>query len=120
MDIDKELKFAWAAGFIDGEGCLYKNGSNYCLQVAQKDRKPLEAIKDLFGCGKIYHRENIKPSGKKSEISTYYLSGYALIIVLITLRNHFIAKSDKIEEIIKDSHNRKYKYAGITVMGVQV
>lgn len=50
---------AWAAGFIDGEGCFYagvtsRGRTQARLQVGQNDRFALELLQELFGCGSIY------------------------------------------------------------------
>lgn len=64
VDLDKLLSLsvadkAWAAGFIDGEGCIIINKSqgkrskspSYTLRltVVQKYPKPLEKLHDMFG-----------------------------------------------------------------------
>lgn len=44
---------AWAAGFLDGEGCIraYRKTNQYALQVTawNKDIRPLEKLKDVYG-----------------------------------------------------------------------
>ncbi len=50
-----ELDWAWAAGFIDGEGCLYWNkGTSPALSVAQVVKAPLLVLRQIFGAGAIY------------------------------------------------------------------
>ena len=49
-----ELDSAWAAGFIDGEGCitLHRNTLNgyvLRLQVSSSTIEPLERLKEIFG-----------------------------------------------------------------------
>lgn len=61
-------KIIWAAGFIDGEGCIRINSYtsrkstlyNIVLKVSQKKKEPLEILVSLFG-GKIgkYGQRNI-------------------------------------------------------------
>ena len=60
-----DFKLAWAAGFFDGEGCVSiakpvnspngdgKKYHSYQLQiiVAQRDRRPMDALVGLFGGG---------------------------------------------------------------------
>lgn len=63
-----EIEYAWAAGFLDGEGHFgihpngHQNGKKYLrAQIAAKQKfcdEPLEKLVDLFG-GAIYH----PPSG---------------------------------------------------------
>jgi hypothetical protein len=53
---------AWAAGFLDGEGCMWAGNVNgaarYCIAVAQVDRKPLELLMEAFG-GSIYCQKHL-------------------------------------------------------------
>jgi LAGLIDADG endonuclease len=62
---------AWAAGFLDGEGCItiirvsnrYSSGTYYVisLQVTQRVRKPLDKLANMFG-GEV-RRHNLKQRG---------------------------------------------------------
>ena len=62
---------AWAAGFIDGEGCIGiafakrgNGGYNLSLRVSQTVRKPLEKLQAMFG-GSIYsyqRKSHYKPA----------------------------------------------------------
>lgn len=60
-----DTDLAWAAGFIDGEGCIgaYTNGLRsyhvLSLAVSQKYRQPLERLVELFG-GTIRVKHNPK------------------------------------------------------------
>lgn len=54
----REIRLAWAAGFVDGEGCITTNltdggargkSSHLILDVAQVIRTPLDELVDLFG-----------------------------------------------------------------------
>jgi hypothetical protein len=56
--MNKETDLAWAAGFIDGEGCVSlikrRNGDGYLyyqanLNVPQIDKAPLDKLKEMFG-----------------------------------------------------------------------
>ena len=68
------LNDAWAAGFIDGEGCFqakkHSNGkpNSYCpyLTVSQKDKKPLIRLQEAYG-GSILFVEN-----KRQNQSNYW------------------------------------------------
>jgi len=53
-------RLAWAAGFIDGEGCIgvYSVGANrtsYALKLAveQTDRRPLDMLAEILGVGRV-------------------------------------------------------------------
>lgn len=53
-----DVEYAWAAGFIDGEGhfgCRQatKNTFQISIQVHQKGREPLDKLQKIFG-GKVY------------------------------------------------------------------
>lgn len=59
---------AWAAGFIDGEGCITITKSSrdsrwhiysVCLSVTQREREPLDKLSELFG-GKVALRKSGK------------------------------------------------------------
>jgi hypothetical protein len=71
---DRQLRLAWAAGFIDGEGCILivratgkrglqneqsKRWYRIALQVANTRREPLQELVDLFG-GYIFEKA-VKP-----------------------------------------------------------
>lgn len=51
--MDRSYELAWAAGFLDGEGCftvLPSNGNYQCLvDAAQMNPEPLMKLKKLFG-----------------------------------------------------------------------
>lgn len=51
---------AWAAGFIDGEGCIdlkqNKASATARLRVTQVEREPLDKLVEMFG-GKIYPKK---------------------------------------------------------------
>ncbi len=55
-----DIDLAWAAGFIDGEGCFdfslkgSKPSVYLSLRVSQKVREPLDRLASIFGCGKIF------------------------------------------------------------------
>jgi hypothetical protein len=65
LPVDEEvpaLKNAWAAGFIDGEGCIsvahaYKDVYQVRVQVSQKFDGPLLVLKALYG-GFIHQRSD--------------------------------------------------------------
>lgn len=44
---------AWAAGFIDGEGCFMFSSNKAKFAVAQVRREPLERLCQLFGLGRV-------------------------------------------------------------------
>jgi len=50
----------WAAGFIDADGCVAKQGSTIAINAVQKDRWPLDKLASIFG-GKVrsYARKEV-------------------------------------------------------------
>jgi hypothetical protein len=53
----RELRLAWAAGFIDGEGCLWAGQCSrqfvILIDVAQRVEAPLLELQEIFGCGSL-------------------------------------------------------------------
>jgi hypothetical protein len=50
------LSLAWAAGFIDGEGCFsYSRSTEYpCVAITNTERRLLERFRSIVAVGKIY------------------------------------------------------------------
>jgi hypothetical protein len=75
---------AWAAGIIDGEGCLYvhKHKRNYVatLRVKMIHRPTIERLEQTFGVGTL----RTDPPGKQSKRQTWSwtVSGHAVADVL--------------------------------------
>lgn len=46
----KELTWSWVAGFFQAEGYVSKLGARKPLQLCQKQREPLDAIRDFWLC----------------------------------------------------------------------
>ena len=69
------LNLAWAAGFIDGEGCVYirnqtgaktwKPYHTLSLQVSNTHLDSLEVLRSIFGVGHIHKRK--KESNRKQK-----------------------------------------------------
>jgi hypothetical protein len=55
-----QSEIAWAAGFIEGDGYIGKNGKSPIIEVTQKQTWPLLKLQELFGgsIGKI-HKQGI-------------------------------------------------------------
>lgn len=54
-----DIDLAWAAGFIDGEGCLIFMQNDAKLTISQKDPRPLVKLKNLFGGSICRHSRGI-------------------------------------------------------------
>lgn len=73
----KETDLAWAAGIIDGEGCvsLYpvttRTGKSWVLRVCVSNTNPLicERLKEVFGDGNVYGRQ---PKNKRHKHVFHY------------------------------------------------
>lgn len=98
MDTD----YAWAAGFIDGEGCFYseinKRGSvRVILSVAQRRVEPLLHLRDLFGAGTI----DMKPPVKGTRASVWTVSRRDdLVRVTSAVRPYLVLKGDQADDAI--------------------
>lgn len=59
MTLSRELLVSWAAGFLDGEGCIgiykFQAHMQFSLSTSQKDVRALNRLQDLFG-GTIYRQ----------------------------------------------------------------
>lgn len=53
------VDIAWAAGFLDGEGCLIFMQNDAKITVSQKDPRPLLKLKGLFGGAICKHSRGI-------------------------------------------------------------
>ncbi len=55
--MERETDIAWAAGFLDGEGCLtisrWKNRHYARITTNQKFRAPLDRLVTIFGFGSV-------------------------------------------------------------------
>ncbi len=76
MDL-RDTEIAWAAGFIEGEGCFtaQKTGESFSarVQVTQVAREPLDRLQRIFGFGKIYVRPAASP--RHNDIHVYVAQG---------------------------------------------
>jgi len=61
------VKLAWAAGFFEGEGCIFSasNGAySVVLNVVNSDRDVLDNFKRIVGCGVISERRRVSLNRK--------------------------------------------------------
>lgn len=110
-----KLDLAWAAGFFDGEGCVYidkyfdkrYNVYRYALRinVSQVDLKPLKKFLTLFKVGRICTFHN--------NTSRWVASGYDAIKVLKILKPYSVVKISQIklallyETLMTQNYGRK-------------
>lgn len=88
------VEVAYAAGFIDGEGCIYIAKERYELRfsISQTNPIPLYRIQDLFG-GKIGNYK--KRIGTNKPIYELKLTGRRAYNALKILRPYLIVKADE-------------------------
>ena len=66
---------AWAAGFVDGEGCIsLTSHRTLVLRVSQKDLRPLRKLKEMFG-------GSIRPQKPTGCAQWYLSSAYAVAAI---------------------------------------
>jgi hypothetical protein len=98
MDITREQRVIWAAGFFDGEGCIsiheYSQGTQLRLIVAQKDPAPILVWKEIFPEGNI-HATN---GGKYCK---WQLTGHKCVPVLNELLPYLINKKPQAEIAVR-------------------
>lgn len=63
---------AWAAGFFEGEGCVYNSGRGGVILVGQKDPEVLFRLKGWFG-GSIHKRNHT--GAKRITLYAWMISG---------------------------------------------
>lgn len=87
-----DVRTAYAAGFIDGEGCI-TIASRYLdaelrLQVGQKVREPLDVLQDTFGVGSIY-------AVRATDSYLYVANGRKALRVLELVLPYLIVKKEQ-------------------------
>lgn len=101
---------AYAAGFFDGEGCVYiakeKTWYKLHIQASQNVRDPLDFLQDLFGGTVTLHKQT-----KGGEIYSWRLSGSKASEALKKMLPYFFVKQHQAYVAInfqsRQSINRK-------------
>ena len=95
-----ETDLAWAAGFVDGEGCIStpvrrrdRNRRDYSLSlyVGQVDPRPLQRLQGYFG-GTVVSRASW---GRGRPIFMWRVSGTTAEAALRTLLPHLMVKAEQ-------------------------
>lgn len=99
MRITKRDRRAWAAGFLDGEGCIgiYTQHERYVLNVSasQSVREPLEILLAMYG-GSI-HADN-RPGGYGGRgVWAWRISGQRAADALIDVVDFLVVKRGQAE-----------------------
>ena len=101
----KETDLAWAAGFVDGEGCITIDKQNspkgityrLCLSVCNTDIRSILKIHDIFDCGSL--TPTIISSGR--ECLTWKTSSADTKRVLELLRPYLVIKGEQADAALK-------------------
>jgi hypothetical protein len=118
------LLCAYAAGFIDGEGCLAITGSRKSngkavyyvalMVVVQTDLIPLCELQAAFGGFIHTGRRTVSPSGKPKRIAyQWHLSGKRLRVCLQAIRPYLrvkAAQADRLLEFFEVLDETKVRY----------
>ncbi len=56
-------ELAWAAGFFDGEGCVYVNTGNVYSEIPQVGREVLDRFAAAVGVGKVADKTRVPDNG---------------------------------------------------------
>lgn len=98
----------WAAGFVDGEGCIsivrqtYKGGRRkptYCVafSITQNDRAVLEHLQAGLGKGRIY--KVARKLQHKRQVYTLNFTGISALRAIAVLRPHFVRKGPEADAV---------------------
>jgi hypothetical protein len=109
-----DIDVAWAAGFLEGEGCFgwYGGGTrrrakphltrtaNAVINASQNEREPLDRLVSIFGAGRINPKRN-----KVRTAWEWRCQGHAAIPVMKAVLPHMSARrAERIREVIAE-HN---------------
>ena len=113
-DASNDTKWAWAAGFFDGEGTIgikknysktSKNPSfSLHVKVAQTERHPLDMIQEMVGSGTVHKMVRERQRKGKMQTETYHsyeVTGSASLVVLESMLPYLTVKKERAEVAIK-------------------
>lgn len=114
-----DTDIAWAAGFIDGEGCLTlvkkRNGLQVVLNVSQVELAPLYKLKDLFG-GSI--QKHGKETDKWRAAYMWVITGINAASVIKLIRPYLLVKNKQADilmiyqELVVDTQKKNQYVLG--------
>ncbi len=96
-----KTRIAWAAGFVDGEGCITistrvrsRNRRDYglSLYVGQVDPKPLLMLREMFG-GSVVRKSRQK--FERRQMWMWRLTGRSAYAALLVIRPYLVVKADQ-------------------------
>lgn len=79
-------EIAWAAGFLEGEGCFATNGAvpkgHLRVRATQKNREPLDRLWEMFGGRLNYKKNGHKKDGTKTWLWDWQVNGKRALDVM--------------------------------------
>ena len=107
-----DTEVAWAAGLIDGEGCIFINKSKYVaasrqvtptfrlvLKVTMGCRKTVERLRDIFGVGTV---QNHVPRGERVNASYSWICQSAQARTVFELiKPHAVTKAAELDVALR-------------------
>jgi hypothetical protein len=111
----KDTDIAWAAGFIDGEGCIYINRKRHHVRLSayQKVPEPIYKLNEIFSQGAIHNYERKTPTGKLSAIWTWTVNGKQAKSIIELLLPYLVVKRAKAKEALDYQPTDLQRYSQI-------
>lgn len=113
---DRQLELAWAAGFLDGEGCfsayVQERGCLLKIEATQCDPLPLERLRTIFQVGHVRKSRSVSALGKLPHWCWRVASASDVMLVLDTVSEYLVVKSEQaklLREIAGPMVSRKYQ-----------
>lgn len=108
MDSKNDAQYAWAAGLIDGEGCIHircdkahnktkhrTDSYSLMLKVSMCHEETVRRLQDIFGRGSV--RVSNVASARRSQAWSWYCMGREAVAVLRLLRPFMVTKKAEAE-----------------------
>lgn len=104
-----DLQLAWAAGFLDGEGCfgsyLQRGSSSARIVVSQSGSdSTLRVLTDIYGCGRIHRVKQSSPLSRLDKYSWSVSSAGEIQRVLDLTIPYLVAKRDQAMVLRRITH----------------
>ena len=99
-----EVEYAWAAGFLDGEGCfalgskkgVHPTTRNAVVHVCQIRKAPLDKLAELFGGTVRIMRVN----SKDQTIWQWAVTGKGVIPIIEAILPYLVGKQDEAQAVL--------------------
>ncbi len=76
------IDIAWAAGFLEGEGCFSRPSGDMMVSASQVQREPLKRLKGIFG-GTI--KKNKRENDNWQDVYTWWVTGRKAAQCMMTI-----------------------------------